>query len=209
MSSQGALESAVVVARRRGGGGQRGARPGFALGAAEEAPSEDDVDSDDEEADEIDSDFDPDDDVTPASTSEDAPDLTSTSQVTTRDLDDDDLIEAFFAAAEVPAAEKAALDVFGSYVNACAPEAFARAVPRICSLESLAEKILLQCQFQQLDRPAAAAAANKNGYELAPEEVRAGAPRPLPSSVDCSTETPVVVRTSALARVTVARRAGR
>ena len=207
MSSQGALESAVVVARRRGGGGQRGARPGFALGAAEEAPSEDDVDSDDEEADEIDSDFDPDDDVTPASTSEDAPDLTSTSQVTTRDLDDDDLIEAFFAAAEVPAAEKAALDVFGSYVNACAPEAFARAVPRICSLESLAEKILLQCQFQQLDRPAAAA-ANKNGYELAPEEVRAGAPRPLPSSVDGSTETPVVVRTSALARVTVARRAG-
>ena len=74
--TQGALESAVaagVVARRRGGGGQRGARPGFALGPAEEAPvEEDDVDADDEEADEIDPDFyppgaaggDPDDDVT-------------------------------------------------------------------------------------------------------------------------------------------------
>ena len=42
----------------------RGARPGFALGAAEEASVEDDADSDDEEADEIDPDFDPDDDVT-------------------------------------------------------------------------------------------------------------------------------------------------
>ena len=65
---QGALESAVaagVVARRRGGGGPRGARPGFALGAAEEeGPVEDDADSDDEEADEVDPDFDPDDDVT-------------------------------------------------------------------------------------------------------------------------------------------------
>ena len=64
---QGALESAVaagVVARRRGGGGPRGARPGFALGAAEEAPAEEDAESDDEEADEIDPDFDPDDDVT-------------------------------------------------------------------------------------------------------------------------------------------------
>ena len=72
---QGALESAVaagVVARRRGGGGPRGARPGFALGAAEEASVEDDADSDDEEADEVDPDFDPDDDVAPASTSSDA-----------------------------------------------------------------------------------------------------------------------------------------
>ena len=60
-------------------------RPGFALGAAEEEPVEDDADSDDEEADEIDPDFDPDDDVTPASTSADAPYLTSTSQVTMRD----------------------------------------------------------------------------------------------------------------------------
>ena len=41
-----------------------GARPGFALGAAEEAPLEDEADSDDEEADEVDPDFDPDDDVT-------------------------------------------------------------------------------------------------------------------------------------------------
>ena len=39
------------MARRQGGGGPRGARPGFALGAAEEAPSEDDVDSDDVNAD--------------------------------------------------------------------------------------------------------------------------------------------------------------
>ena len=56
--------AAGVVARRRGGGGPRGARPGFALGAAEEEPVADDADSDDEEADEIDPDFDPDDDVT-------------------------------------------------------------------------------------------------------------------------------------------------
>ena len=77
--------AAGVVARRRGGGGPRGARPGFALGAAEEEPVADDADSDDEEADEIDPDFDPDDDVTPASTSAYAPDLTSTSQVTMRD----------------------------------------------------------------------------------------------------------------------------
>ena len=56
--------AAGVVARRRGGGGPRGARPGFALGAAEEAPAEEDAESDDEEADEIDPDFDPDDDVT-------------------------------------------------------------------------------------------------------------------------------------------------
>ena len=73
----------------------------------------------------------------------------------------------------------------------------------------LIDRIQLQCRLKQLDRPAAAAVAQKAGYELAPEEVRAGAPRPLPSSVDCSRETPVVVRTSALARVTVARRAGR
>ena len=56
--------AAGVVARRRGGGGPRGARPGFALGAAEEPPVDEDVDSDNEEADEIDPDFDPDDDVT-------------------------------------------------------------------------------------------------------------------------------------------------
>ena len=56
--------AAGVVARRRGGGGPRGARPGFALGAAEEEPVADEADSDDEEADEIDPDFDPDDDVT-------------------------------------------------------------------------------------------------------------------------------------------------
>ena len=213
MSSQGALESAVAagaVARRRGGGGgQRGAQLGFALGPAEEAPAEEDADSDDEEADEIDPDFDPDDDVTPASTSADAPDLTSTSQATMRALDEDELEKAFFAADEVPAVEKAALVVFGSYVNTRAADAFARAVSRICSPESLTEKILLQCQFQRLDRPAAAAVAHKYGYELAPEEVRAGAPRPLPSSVDASRDTPVVARTSALARVTVARRAGR
>jgi len=75
--------------------------------------------------------------------------------------------------------------------------------------ESLPELIQLQCQFQRLDRPAAVAVANKYGYELAPAEVRASAPRPLPSSVDGSRDTPVVARTSALARVTVARRAGR
>ena len=40
------------------------ARPGFALGAAEESPIDEDADSDDEEADEVDPDFDPDDDVT-------------------------------------------------------------------------------------------------------------------------------------------------
>ena len=73
----------------------------------------------------------------------------------------------------------------------------------------LIDRIQLKCRLKQLDRPAAVAVANKYGYELAPAEVRAGAPRPLPSSVDCSGETPVVVRTSALARVTVARRAGR
>ena len=56
--------AAGVVARRRGGGGPRGARPGFALGAAEEEPVAEDADSDDEEADEVDPDFDPDDDVT-------------------------------------------------------------------------------------------------------------------------------------------------
>ena len=75
--------------------------------------------------------------------------------------------------------------------------------------ESLPELILLQCQFQKLDRPAAAAVAQKHGYELAPEEVRAGAPRPLPSSVDAFRDTLVVARTRALVRVTVTRRAGR
>ena len=55
--------AAGVVARRRGGGGPRGARPGFALGAAEEATIDEDADSDDEEADEVDPDFDPDGDV--------------------------------------------------------------------------------------------------------------------------------------------------
>ena len=73
----------------------------------------------------------------------------------------------------------------------------------------LIERVLLQCQLKMLDRPAAAAVAQKAGYQLALEEVRAGAPRPLPSSVDASRDTPVVARTSALARVTVARRAGR
>ena len=74
---------------------------------------------------------------------------------------------------------------------------------------TVTERFLLKCRFGDIDRPAAAAVAGEYGYKLAPEEVRAGAPRPLPSSVDCSGETPVVVRTSALARVTVARRAGR
>ena len=73
----------------------------------------------------------------------------------------------------------------------------------------LIERFLLQCQLKALDRPAAVAVAQKAGYQLAPEEVRASAPRPLPSSVDASRDTPVVARTSALARVTVARRAGR
>ena len=75
--------------------------------------------------------------------------------------------------------------------------------------ESLIDRIQLKCRLKQLDRPAAVAVANKYGYELAPAEVRASAPRPLPSSVDGSRDTPVVARTSALARVTVARRAGR
>ncbi len=74
---------------------------------------------------------------------------------------------------------------------------------------ALTERIQLKCRFGDIDRPAAAAVAHEYGYELAPEEVRASAPRPLPSSVDASRDTPVVARTSALARVTVARRAGR
>ena len=71
------------------------------------------------------------------------------------------------------------------------------------------ERFQLQCRFGHIDRAAAADVAQKAGYPLAPEEVRASAPRPLPSSVDASRDTPVVARTSALARVTVARRAGR
>ena len=73
----------------------------------------------------------------------------------------------------------------------------------------LIERFLLQCQLKMLDRPAAAAVAQKAGYKLALEEVRAGAPRPLPLSVDASRDTPVVARTRALVRVTVTRRAGR
>ena len=73
----------------------------------------------------------------------------------------------------------------------------------------LIERFLLQCQLKMLDRPAAAAVAQKAGYQLALEEVRAGAPRPLPSSVDAFRDTPVVARTRALVRVTVTRRAGR
>ena len=76
-------------------------------------------------------------------------------------------------------------------------------------LSSLIARIQLQCQLKAFDRPTAVAVAQKAGYRLAPEEVRASAPRPLPSSVDASRDTPVVARTSALARVTVARRAGR
>ena len=74
---------------------------------------------------------------------------------------------------------------------------------------TVTDRIQLRCRFKLLDRPAAAAVAQKAGYQLEPEEVRASAPRPLPSSVDASRDTPVVARTSALARVTVARRAGR
>ena len=76
-------------------------------------------------------------------------------------------------------------------------------------LSSLIARIQLRCRLKLLDRPAAAAVADEYGYGLAPEEVRASAPCPLPSSVDASRDTPVVARTSALARVTVARRAGR
>ena len=75
--------------------------------------------------------------------------------------------------------------------------------------ESIVHRILMQIRFKALDRPAAVAVAQEAGYQLALEEVRAGAPRPLPSSVDASRDTPVVARTSALARVSVARRAGR
>ena len=50
--------------------------------------------------------------------------------------------------------------------------------------ESIVHRILLKCRFQQFDRPAAAAVAHEYGYELAPEEVRASAPRFLrPSTV--------------------------
>ena len=66
----------------------------------------------------------------------------------------------------------------------------------------LIERFLLQCQLKMLDRPAAAAVAQKAGYELEPEKVRASAPRPLPSSVDASRDTPVVARTRALVEST-------
>ena len=45
--------------------------------------------------------------------------------------------------------------------------------------ESIVHRIQLQCRLKQLDRPAAAAVAQEAGYQLAPEEVRAGAPRCL------------------------------
>ena len=42
---------------------------------------------------------------------------------------------------------------------------------------NVTERIQLQCRFKLFDRPAAAAVAHEYGYKLAPEEVRAGAPR--------------------------------
>jgi len=98
-----------------------------------------------------------------------------------------------------------------AWLNKRNPETFDAALKAAqkARYATVTKRIQLQCRFKQLDRPAAAAVAQKAGYELAPEEVRASAPRPLPSSVDASRDTPVVARTSALARVTVARRAGR
>ena len=98
-----------------------------------------------------------------------------------------------------------------AWLNKRNPETFDAALKAAqkARYATVTDRIQLKCRFGDIDRPAAAAVAGEYGYKLAPEEVRAGAPRPLPSSVDCSGETPVVVRTSALARVTVARRAGR
>ncbi len=67
---------------------------------------------------------------------------------------------------------------------------------------TVTERIQLKCRFGDIDRAAAAAVAQKAGYRLAPEEVRAGAPRPLPSSVDGLRETPVVARTRLLSAPT-------
>ncbi len=47
----------------------------------------------------------------------------------------------------------------------------------LITCESLTERIQLKCRFGDIDRPAAAAVAGEYGYKLAPEEVRAGAPR--------------------------------
>ena len=98
-----------------------------------------------------------------------------------------------------------------AWLNKRNPETFDAALKAAqkARYATVTDRIQLQCRLKQLDRPAAAAVAQKAGYELAPEEVRASAPCPLPSSVDASRDTPVVARTSALARVTVARRAGR
>jgi hypothetical protein len=122
-------------------------------------------------------------------------------------LDDEEVQEALAAAGE----ESAAPDAFDIFVDALDRPTFRRALSLMLRglYATVTERIQLQCQFQKLDRPAAAAVAHEYGYGLAPEEVRASAPCPLPSSVDASRDTPVVARTSALARVTVARRAGR
>ena len=98
-----------------------------------------------------------------------------------------------------------------AWLNKRNPETFDAALKAAqkARYATVTERIQLKCRFGTIDRAAAAAVAQKAGYELAPEEVRASAPRPLPSSVDASRDTPVVARTSALARVTVARRAGR
>ena len=65
------------------------------------------------------------------------------------------------------------------WLNKRNPETFEAALKAAqkARYAALTERIQLKCRFGDIDRPAAAAVAGEYGYKLAPEEVRAGAPR--------------------------------
>ena len=73
-----------------------------------------------------------------------------------------------------------------AWLNKRNPETFDAALKAAqkARYATVTERFLLKCRFGDIDRPAAVAVAHEYGYELAPEEVRASAPRFLrPSTV--------------------------
>jgi hypothetical protein len=97
-----------------------------------------------------------------------------------------------------------------AWLNKRNPETFDAALKAAqkARYATVTKRIQLQCRFKQLDRPAAAAVAGEYGYKLAPEEVRAGAPRRFlrPSTLR---ETHQSSRAPAPSPASPSRRAGR
>ncbi len=100
------------------------------------------------------------------------------------DFDDDGLEEAL-STEELSAVERAAVDVFGPYVNTRAPDAFARAVSLACSradrerYAALPELIEFGARMGYLDAALVADSLSEPGHPVTEADVRGGAALPF------------------------------